>query len=59
MALFNSGTVKFVSVEVGMRDSARVEILSGIRAGDTILTSGVMKLKAGMPVGISNLNPAK
>lgn len=42
-----------------MRDSARVEILSGIRAGDTILTSGVMKLKAGMPVGISNLNPAK
>ncbi|HMW38521.1 MAG: efflux RND transporter periplasmic adaptor subunit [Saprospiraceae bacterium] len=59
VALFNSGTVKFVSVEVGMRDSARVEILSGIRAGDTILTSGVMKLKAGMPVGISNLNPAK
>lgn len=59
VALYSSGTVKLVSVEVGLRDSARVEILSGIRSGDTILTSGVMKLKAGMPVGISNLNMAK
>lgn len=41
-----------VVVETGARDDSTVRVLSGLKAGDTILTSGVMALKNGTPVSI-------
>src|SRR5690606_30408471 len=41
-----------VVVETGARDASSIRILSGLKAGDTILTSGVMALKNGTPVSI-------
>lgn len=56
VALFKEGKVEFSTVTVGYRDSARVEILSGIVKGDTVISTGLMKLKPGMTVILSNLN---
>jgi len=47
------GKAKEVMVETATRTDASVLILSGIKAGDTVLTSGVMALKNDTPVKIS------
>jgi len=39
------GAAVFQNVETGYRDSASVEILSGLQNGDTILTSGLLVVK--------------
>lgn len=46
------GKANQVEVETGTRTDSMVRILSGIKAGDTILTSGVMSLKNGTPVKV-------
>lgn len=38
-------SVQFVKVETGIRDQDRVQILSGLKAGDTVLTTGLMFVK--------------
>ena len=50
-----NGKAEEVKVETGTRTDSSIRILSGLQAGDTILTSGVMSLKNGTPVKV-NLN---
>ncbi|MEZ4802291.1 MAG: efflux RND transporter periplasmic adaptor subunit [Gelidibacter sp.] len=50
------GKAKQVEVETGTRTDSMVRILSGIKAGDTILTSGVMSLKNGTSVKVDLSN---
>ncbi|NOT36223.1 MAG: efflux RND transporter periplasmic adaptor subunit [Saprospiraceae bacterium] len=57
VALSKNGKVQFATVTVGFRDSARVEITNGINKGDTVISSGLMRLKPGMPIMITNLKP--
>ncbi len=52
----DKGKAKEVVVETGARTDSMVRILSGIKAGDTILTSGVMSLKNGAPLAIELIN---
>lgn len=40
-------------VETGARTDKNILILSGLKAGDTVLTSGVMTLKEDSPVKVS------
>lgn len=49
------GTAEFKVVKTGERDSARVEILSGLNIGDTVITTGLLNLKPGSKVKISSL----
>jgi membrane fusion protein (multidrug efflux system) len=44
---------KEVMVETGSRTDKNVLILSGLKPGDTVLTSGMMSLKAESPVKVS------
>ncbi len=46
----NKGTAKEVLVETATRTDASILILSGLKAGDTVLTSGVMSLKEEAPI---------
>src|SRR5690606_21460553 len=46
------GKAKQVEVETGTRTDSMVRVLSGIKPGDTILTSGVMSLKNGTQVKV-------
>jgi membrane fusion protein (multidrug efflux system) len=43
--LYENGKAKFIDVTTGMRDSANVEILTGLKAGDTVLVTGLLSLK--------------
>ncbi|MDZ7612709.1 MAG: efflux RND transporter periplasmic adaptor subunit [Flavobacteriaceae bacterium] len=52
------GLAKEIIVETGSRTENSVIILNGLKAGDTILTSGVMMLRNGTPVKV-NLIKAK
>lgn len=52
------GLAKEIIVETGARTENSVIILSGLKQGDTILTSGVMMLKNGTPVKVNLLQPA-
>src|SRR5690606_16850691 len=44
------GKAKQIEVETGPRTDSSVRVISGLKPGDTILTSGVMSLKDGAPV---------
>jgi membrane fusion protein (multidrug efflux system) len=44
----NEGKAAFKIVTTGYRDSARIEILSGLKEGDTVITSGLLSIKEGM-----------
>jgi membrane fusion protein (multidrug efflux system) len=51
--LFKSGKAVLVPVVSGSRTETDVEILSGINAGDTIITSGLMQLRPNMAVRVN------
>lgn len=53
------GKAKQIKVETGSRTQSAIRILSGLKAGDTILTSGVMSLKDGVPVKVKFQEPEK
>lgn len=59
VAIFRNGEVSFSNVETGIRDSAMVQVLSGLAPGDTLITTGLLGLKPGMKAvirKISNIN---
>lgn len=54
--VYRSGVAQPVDVEIGIRTEAEVQIVRGLAAGDTILTSGTLQLRTGMPVVLDNIN---
>lgn len=53
------GKAKEIIVETGARTDSLVRVISGLKAGDTILTSGVMTLRNGTPVAVKLLDPVE
>ena len=47
------GKAKEVKVETTTRTDASIVVLSGLKAGDTVITTGVMSLKADAPVKVT------
>jgi membrane fusion protein (multidrug efflux system) len=45
----------FTVVETGIRDSVFVQIVSGLKAGDTVITSGLMVIRPNAKVKVSQL----
>jgi len=52
MALIKNGKVKFATVETGYRGEDKIEIISGITAGDTFAINGILFLKPDAEVKI-------
>lgn len=50
--IYKDGRAKQVIVRKGMRTESSVQILEGLHVGDTLLTTGVMQLRDGMPIKI-------
>lgn len=48
-----NGQAEEVMVETGTRTAKDVVVLSGLKAGDTVLTTGVLTLKKGTPVKVT------
>lgn len=55
----NNGKAKEVMVETATRTNADILVLSGLKAGDTVLTTGVMTLKDEAPVKVRVQKAAK
>lgn len=53
--LFSDGSVVEQRVKTGIRTADRVQILEGIQPGDTVLTTGLLQVRDGMPVQINEL----
>jgi membrane fusion protein, multidrug efflux system len=53
--IVKKGNATPVKVETGVRTSNKVQILSGLQAGDTVITTGVMQLKPDAVVEITEL----
>jgi membrane fusion protein (multidrug efflux system) len=54
--VYNGGLADFKTVTTGTRDSARVEILSGLSIGDTVITTGLLSIKPDSKINLSSLN---
>lgn len=54
--VYNGGLADFKIVTTGTRDSAKVEILSGLSIGDTVITTGLLSIKPGNKINLSSLN---
>lgn len=56
--LASHGKAKEVQVEIGLRDERNVEIVSGLNENDTVITTGILQLRAGMEVQLTKIkNP--
>jgi membrane fusion protein, multidrug efflux system len=49
------GKVKDVTIETGIRTNTDLEVIRGLKHGDTVLTTGILQLRAGMNIQITNL----
>jgi len=49
------GKAKFVIVKTGIRNSSRINVISGINPGDTIITTGLLFLKPGAILNYSTV----
>ena len=52
IVVVRKGIAIFQNVQTGYRDSANVEIMTGLQDGDTILTSGLLVVKDKQPVKV-------
>lgn len=50
--IFSNGQAKEVMIETATRTDASILVLSGLKPGDTVITSGVMSLKNETPVKV-------
>lgn len=51
----SGGKADSVQVNVGYRTARKVEIISGLTEGDTVVVSGIQQVKDGAPVQIKNI----
>ncbi|MBS1950657.1 MAG: efflux RND transporter periplasmic adaptor subunit [Bacteroidetes bacterium] len=54
--LLRKDSVQFLQVETGIRDSVYVQIMKGLKAGDTVVTTGLMSIRKQSKVKITKLN---
>jgi membrane fusion protein (multidrug efflux system) len=54
--VLKNGKTTYSRVETGIRTEDRIQITKGLNPGDTVLTTGIMQLKQGVGVNITNFN---
>ncbi|MEA1787062.1 efflux RND transporter periplasmic adaptor subunit [Arenibacter sp. GZD96] len=52
----SNGLAKEVLIETATRTDKDIQVISGLKAGDTVLTTGIMSLRDGSPLAITLLN---
>lgn len=56
VAVYRNGNVSMEEITTGLRDSSMVQILTGLKAGDTIITTGLMSLKPKAKVTLNKMS---
>ena len=54
--LYKSGKAQPVTVTTGIRTDKDVQIVSGLSHGDTVIVSGTLQLRMGLPVVLDNID---
>ncbi len=54
--LADNGKAKEVKIETGIRTERALEVLSGLKAGDTLLTTGILQLRPGIDIKIVKID---
>ncbi|MBF0576942.1 efflux RND transporter periplasmic adaptor subunit [Dysgonomonas sp. GY617] len=54
--IYKDGKAHQVELKKGMRTASSIQVLDGLKLGDTLLVSGVMQLRDGMPVTLDNID---
>ncbi len=52
--LYSDGKAKQIEVIKGIRTESNIQVIEGLHAGDTLIITGVMQLRDGLPVKIDN-----
>lgn len=53
--VYRSGKAEPVTVKLGLRSETDVQITDGLSVGDTVIITGILQLRKGLPVTIDNL----
>lgn len=53
--IYKSGKATAVAVTIGLRTESLIQIQEGLQFGDTLLTSGILQLREGLPVVLDTL----
>jgi membrane fusion protein (multidrug efflux system) len=54
--VYRNGVAEATVIRKGMRTEAEVQVLGGLAVGDTLITTGVMQLRTGMPVVLNHID---
>lgn len=54
--LLRKDSVRFITVETGIRDSVFVQIVNGLKVGDTVVTTGLMAIRPTSKIKISKIS---
>jgi membrane fusion protein (multidrug efflux system) len=53
--IYKNGKAESVKVGTGLRTESKIQILSGLKFGDTLLTTGILQLRQSLPVVLDTL----
>jgi membrane fusion protein, multidrug efflux system len=56
LILVRNGKAKFVQVRTGTRQDINIEVLDSVKAGDTVVTTGVLFIKPGAKLKFAKIN---
>jgi membrane fusion protein (multidrug efflux system) len=54
--VYRGGKAELVELTKGLRTESKVQVIKGLTVGDTLITSGTMQLREGMPVNVQIKN---
>jgi membrane fusion protein (multidrug efflux system) len=50
--VMKKGKAKAIDIKTGFRNESEVEVTDGLTANDTLVTSGLLQIKEGMPIKV-------
>lgn len=57
--LYNAGKVKSSDIEIGLRTTNQVQVIKGLKAGDTLICTGLLQIRDGAEVEIKKIQNLK
>ncbi len=54
--VYRSGKAQPAEIKTGIRTEDRVQVVQGLQVGDTVIVSGTLQLRTGLPVVLDNIN---
>lgn len=56
VAVYRGGLAVMTNITTGVRDSSRIQVITGLNAGDTVITSGLLFVKNDSKIKLSKIN---